>query len=259
MLPKIAVITPVYNRAHLLPATLNSILTQTEPNFELLIWDDGSTDNSLAIAHTYAQQDPRIRIISAPNQGQAAAFQAASAHTTAPYLGVVDSDDLLAPTTLATTAAYLDTHPETGMVYTNYHIIDAQGNDHGLGHRCTIPYDPIKLLVEFMTFHFRLIRRTTYNQVGGIDPTFQFGEDYDLCLKLSEVTTIGHIPEPLYFHRRHPQNKTNNQLESIRWAEIAIRNALKRRGWDAHYNLETRIVSHFGLIPKNTNITAPHP
>jgi glycosyltransferase involved in cell wall biosynthesis len=128
MPPKIAVITPVYNRAHL--PTLNSILTQTEPNFELLIWDDGSTDNSLAIAQTYAQQDPRIRIISAPNQGQAAAFQAASAHTT---------------------AAYLDTHPETGMVYTNYHIIDAQGNDHGLGHRCTIPYDPIKLLVEFMT------------------------------------------------------------------------------------------------------------
>jgi glycosyltransferase involved in cell wall biosynthesis len=149
MPPKIAVITPVYNRAHL--STLNSILTQTEPNFELLIWDDGSTDNSCAIAQTYAQQDPRIRIISAPNQGQAAAFQAASAHTTAPYLGVVDSDDLLAPTTLATTAAYFDTHPETGMVYTNYHIIDAQGNDHGLGHRCTIPYDPIKLLVEFMT------------------------------------------------------------------------------------------------------------
>jgi hypothetical protein len=47
---------------------------------------------------------------------------------------------LLAPTTLATTAAYLDTHPETGMVYTNYHIIDAQGNDHG--HRCTIPTTP---------------------------------------------------------------------------------------------------------------------
>jgi GT2 family glycosyltransferase len=101
-----------------------------------------------------------------------------------------------------------------------------------------------------MTFHFRLMRRRVYDQVGGVDPTFRYGEDYDLCLKLSEVTAIGHIPEPLYFHRRHAQNITTNQLEAIRWAEIAIRNALTRRGWDTHYRLETRIVSYFGLVPQ---------
>lgn len=105
-----------------------------------MLWDDGSTDGSLAIARHYATKDDRLRVIAAPHQGLAPALRCAIAATTGTSLGWVDSDDLLAPTALEQTAAILDTHPDVGMVYTNYQVIDATGRDHGLGQRCHIPY-----------------------------------------------------------------------------------------------------------------------
>ncbi|WP_315889736.1 glycosyltransferase family 2 protein [Kovacikia minuta] len=83
----ISLIVTVFNRADYLPLTLDSILTQTSPDFELLIWDDGSTDNSLAIAQDYAHRDSRIRVIAAPHQGIAPSLKGAIASTTFPYLG----------------------------------------------------------------------------------------------------------------------------------------------------------------------------
>lgn len=129
----ISLIVTVYNRANYLPLTLDSILAQTYPDFELLSWDDGSTDHSLAIAHDYARRDSRIRVIAAPHQGFLHSIKGAIAQTTAPYFGWVDSDDLLAPTALAETVHILSTHPNVGLVYTNHLLIDEHGNDNGLG------------------------------------------------------------------------------------------------------------------------------
>ncbi|GAQ00080.1 glycosyltransferase family 2 protein [Leptolyngbya sp. NIES-2104] len=251
MLTTISLITTVYNRDRYLAQTLDSILAQTYPHFELLIWDDGSTDNSIDIAHDYAQRDDRIRVMQSPhNQGFPQSIKAAIAATTAPYFGWVDSDDLLAPTALAETVAALDAHPDIGLVYTNHLLIDEQGNDRGLGRQCRIPYSKDRLLVDFMVFHFRLIRRSCYEEVGGIDPTISCAEDYDLCLKLSEVTEIHHLPKPLYRYRRHDHNVTNNQVEVIRSAQQAIQNALERRGLNQAYEL--KITPTFSLRSKPT-------
>lgn len=248
----ISLITTVYNRDFYLPKTLDSILAQTYPHFELLIWDDGSTDRSLEIAHTYAQRDDRIHVMQSPhNQGFPKSVKAAISATTAPYFGWVDSDDLLAPTALAETVAILDSQPQVGLVYTNHLIIDAEGNDRGLGRLCRIPYSKDRLLLDLMVFHFRLIRRSCYDQVGGIDTTIACAEDYDLCLKLSEVTEIHHLPKPLYFYRRHTHNVTNNQVEVIQSTHQAIQNALHRRGLDVNYNL--KITASFSLHSKPTN------
>lgn len=92
-----------YNRDRYLAEAIESVLSQTYPHFELLIWDDGSTADSFNIAHSYAQRDNRIRVHAAPHQGIAPAIKAAIAHTTAPYLGWVDSDDRIAPTALEET------------------------------------------------------------------------------------------------------------------------------------------------------------
>jgi glycosyltransferase involved in cell wall biosynthesis len=211
----VSLITTVYNRAPFLPACLDSILAQNYADFDLLIWDDGSTDNSLEIAHHYAQKDDRIHVIAAPHQGLVRSLKAAIATTSGNYLSWADSDDLLAPTALAETVAILNSHPSFGVVYTNHLLVNEQGQDQGLGRLCRTPYSPDRLLLEFMTFHFRLIRRTCYEQVGGIDPSFTTAEDYDLCLKLSEITDFYHLPRSLYFYRRHSGNATNNQVEMI--------------------------------------------
>jgi glycosyltransferase involved in cell wall biosynthesis len=107
----ISLITTVYSHQQYLQAAINSVLAQTHSNFELLIWDDGSSDASLQIALRCAQKDERGKDFAAPHQGRALALQSAHAHATGDYLSWVGSDDLLAATALAETATILETHP----------------------------------------------------------------------------------------------------------------------------------------------------
>ena len=248
MSPSTALVIPVYNRAAYLPAAIESILAQTHTDFELLLWDDGSTDDSVAIATHYAQRDKRIRVVAAAHQGQTGSLKAAIAQTTGTYVGWVDSDDLLAPTALAETVAILNATPHVGLVYTNYQVINAHGTVQGLGSRCQTPYSKERLLVDFMLFHFRLMRRTAYDQVGGINPTFVRAQDYDLCLKLSEVTDIYHLPQTLYSYRSHAQSVSQQQrVEQIHWARQAIEQAIQRRGMADDYALDVEIVGRYTL------------
>ncbi|MHC5595838.1 MAG: CHAT domain-containing protein [Nostoc sp.] len=231
MSPLISIVIVNYNRESYLEEAIASVLKQTWQDFELLIWDDGSTDRSVAIANAYAQQDGRVRVVQGHHQGVAAACKAAISQTSGNYIGIVDSDDILAPTALAQTAKVLNQYPETGFVYTDYLNIDRQGKVIGYGHRCDIPYSQEGLLVNFMTFHFRLMRRSVYDQVGGVNKSFCYAEDYDLCLRLSEVTQVRRVKEPLYFYRNHPQSiSVNRKKEQMLWSGKAIAQALWRRG-----------------------------
>lgn len=232
MSPPISIVIVNYNRESYLGVAIASVLAQTWQDFELLIWDDGSTDGSVAIANAYAQQDRRVRVVQAQHQGVAAACKAAIGQTSGTYVGFVDSDDILAPTALAETATVLNCHPETGFVYTDYLNIDEEGKVIGYGHRCDIPYSPEGLLVNFMTFHFRLMRRSVYDRVGGINASFSgIAYDYDLCLRLSEVAQVRRVQDPLYLYRIHSQSlSVTKRTEQILWSGKAIAQALSRRG-----------------------------
>ncbi|MEH2206110.1 MAG: CHAT domain-containing protein [Nostoc sp.] len=232
MSPLISIVIVNYNRESYLQEAIASVLAQTWQNFELLIWDNGSTDGSVAIARTYAQKDGRVRVVEADNQGVAAACKAAIGQTSGTYVGILDNDDILAPTALAQTATVLNRHPETGFVYTDYLNIDPNGKVIGYGDRCDIPYSRSGLLVDFMTFHFRLMRRSVYDRVGGVNESFSCSAyDYDLCLRLSEVAQVRRVKEPLYFYRNHSQNMSvSRRTEQILWSQKAIAQALWRRG-----------------------------
>ncbi|MEH1996152.1 CHAT domain-containing protein [Nostoc sp.] len=231
MPPLISIVIVNYNRESYLEEAIASVLTQTWQDFELLIWDDGSTDRSVAIANKYTQQDRRVRLVEAHHQGYTAALTAAINLTNGTYIGLVDSDDILAPTALAQTAKVLNCHPETGFVYTDYLNIDQDNFVIGYGHRCSIPYSQEGLLVNFMTFHFRLIRRSVYDRVGGINQSFPCAQDYDLCLRLSEVAQVRRVPKPLYLYRIHSQSiSTTRRTEQMLWSKRAIAQALWRRG-----------------------------
>lgn len=111
MLPLISIVIINYNREDYLGETIASILNQTWQNLELLVWDDGSTDNSVDIAYKYAQKDSRVRIIAATHQGIAKSRQNAIAQTTGIYFVYVNSNQILPPTALAETAAILNSKP----------------------------------------------------------------------------------------------------------------------------------------------------
>lgn len=231
MSPQTSLIMTVFNRERYLSDAIKSVLSQTQHDFELIIWDDGSSDRSVDIARHYVKNDARIRLITAEHQGCTGALKAAHAEATGNYIGWVDSDDLLAPTALAATSTILDTHPTIGMVYTNYLVIDKDNKIKRLGRLCHIPYSKSRLLSYFMTFHFRLFRRSVYDRVGGVDPEYSCNQDYDFCLKISEVTEIFHLKQPLYYYRRHFQSMSGQyRIQQNEYAKKAIARALERRG-----------------------------
>jgi glycosyltransferase involved in cell wall biosynthesis len=252
----VSLVMTVYNRENYLSIALDSILIQTYPHWHLTIWDDGSTDTSPAIAFAYAQLDPRIQFIPAQHTGRANALRAAIQAINRPYLAWIDSDDLLAPDALAATVNILDSNPQVGMVYTDHWIIDdsrterlrQRGQTLGLGARCQIPYSKERLLIDFMTFHFRLLRRDVYDRVGGIDLEFPQAQDYDICLKISEITEIYHLQQPLYYYRVHPNTISLGQKDlQIERSATAVRNALVRRGLSDRYQLNVCPAGKFQL------------
>lgn len=250
--PAITIIVPVHNRERTVGQTIASVLAQTRRDFELIIWDDGSTDASRRVIDKGADGDPRVRIESnGTNLGLARTLVKAHALAQGPYIGWVDSDDWIAPTTLERTGAVLDRKPAVGMVYTDHTIVDGAGKPLGMGVRCDIPYSKERLLVDFMTFHFRLFRRAAFEQAGGINTTFATAQDYDFCLRMSEITQIEHLRDPLYFYRRSEDSISNvKRLEQIESSARAIREALARRKLDDKYRLEVEVVGRFAIRPR---------
>jgi glycosyltransferase involved in cell wall biosynthesis len=245
------IVIPTYNREQYLSTAIESVLSQTMKDFELIIWDDGSTDDSLEIAHYYAQQDSRVQTVSAPHQGQTKSLKDAFATAKGKYLGWVDSDDILALSALEETTKILDIHPEVGLVYTDYQVIDDNNQVRRYGYRCQMSYSKEKLLTDFMTFHFRLMRQSVYEQVGGLDESFERAQDYDLCLRLSEITNFYQLKHPLYYYRSHANSVSNlQQVEQIHCSQRAIANALERRCMTDEYKLEVQIVGHYFLKRK---------
>jgi glycosyltransferase involved in cell wall biosynthesis len=240
----------VYNRARFVGEAIRSVLAQRERAIELLICDDGSTDGSLDAARAAAGSDVRVRVFAWEHAGVAATIRRAHEHVTAPCIGWVDSDDVLEPSAVERTLAVLEARADVGMVYTHHTIINERGEVQGLGQRCVIPYSKERLLVDFMTFHFRLYRRDAYERAGGINTSFVTAHDYDFCLRMSEVTNVACVAEALYRYRTSEDSLSHvKRIEQIESAARAIREALVRRGMADKAELRVEIVGRFSIRP----------
>jgi glycosyltransferase involved in cell wall biosynthesis len=227
----IDVIITVYNCKKYLSNAINSVVLQTFREWHLIIFNDGSTDESLEIARNYqSMYSERITVIDSKHIGRANALIEAVKHCRYDYLAFLDSDDLLDSLALEITLKEMIDNPSLGMVYTNYCNIDQSGNNLGLGGRCFIPYSPNRLLIDFMTFHFRVIRKSIYDRVGGISANFPAAQDYDLCLKISEIALIEHMPAILYSYRDNPNGISRSKWElQLDCSRMAVEQALSRR------------------------------
>ena len=164
------------------------------------------------------------------------------------YVGWVDGDDILVNDALAKTVEFLEEHAAVLMVYTDYVFIDEWNRVVGPS-RQTLPYSRENLLLDFMTFHFRLFRREAWALTGGIDPSLTMAPDWDFCLKVSEVGSIEKINEVLYCYRLHGGSVSQTRrLEQIENSEKAVRNALKRRGMEGKFELVVKVFERFQLI-----------
>lgn len=248
----------VRNRTRYLEAAIRSVLTQTFGDLLLIVVDDGSTDDTAAVAERVVASSAgkaRAMVVRRAHEGRFAALRHAHelAAKIAPdaLLGWVDSDDLLVDTAVAETVAYLDAQPACGMVYTQHLLIDEQSRVRGLGPRCLLPYSERGLLLTFLTHHFRLFRPEVYRAVGGVDASFAAAGDYDFCLKVSERASIEHLARPLYCYREHEDSiSTGRQLEQVACTVRAIEAALARRGLAESLRLSVRLNPIFTLVDR---------
>jgi glycosyltransferase involved in cell wall biosynthesis len=250
-MPRVSILMPVRDRVRFLEAAIRSVLTQSFADLELLVLDDGSADGSADLADRLANSDPRLKVLRRTARGVAPALAELYELATGELVGVVDSDDLLVKSAVEKCVRVLDIDPTVGVVYTQHLMIDEHDRPMGLGYRSTIPFDKDRLLVEFMTLAFRLLRKAVYRESGGVDPALPAAPDYDLCLKLSEVTSFRRIDEPLYLYRVHPNMISKSRRnEQLRASRVAVERAIVRRGLDATYRLDVDAAGQFRLVPR---------
>lgn len=126
-LPLVSILLPNYNYERYLPEAIGSVIRQTYTNWELIVCDDGSTDDSCGIVARYASQDPRIRLVRQPNGGQASALNSAFAASKGGILGILDADDTFRAEKLARVVSQFRKHSDTGLLVHAMTLIDGNG------------------------------------------------------------------------------------------------------------------------------------
>ncbi|RUR83029.1 glycosyltransferase family 2 protein [Chlorogloeopsis fritschii PCC 9212] len=209
-MPKVSVIIPAYNAMTYLPETVESVLRQTFTDFEVLIIDDGSSDN--IVQWVSELEDPRVKLISQDNQGVSVARNTAIAHAQGEYLAFLDADDLWAPTKLEKQVICLDRHPSVGLVHTWMVFIDREGKSTGRVMTSNAEGDAKKQLLEknMVACSSVMVRRCCLQTVGGFEPNLHFAEDWDMWIRISSHYPFAVIKEPLYYYRQVPNSLSKN-------------------------------------------------
>lgn len=220
--PLVSIITTTYNRAPYLSQCINSVLNQSHKNIEYIILNDGSTDSTTELLNTF--KDSRLKILNyEKNEGINLRLTHAFNIAKGEYVGVVDSDDFIERTCIEDCLANIGS---AGMIYTQCSYF---GDKYGIVPMCNYKYSKEALLSIFMTFHFRLFRTSLWSQIKTLSPTTN-AWDYDLSLRLSEITNIIHIKKPLYNWRIHKGNIHKNKDQIRKDLKIIKNNAKLRRG-----------------------------
>ena len=191
-LPTVTVVTPSYNQADYLEETIRSVLNQSYSYLEYIIVDGGSTDGSVEIIRKYS--DKLAWWISEPDQGQTDAINKGFTKANGDILAWLNSDDTYLEGAISEAVDYLEANPEVGMVYGDANLINDDGNI--LGRFPARQTDFRKLMRGFVHIpqQAAFFRAQLWHQVGPLDPTFYFAMDYDLWVRLSQLSTLHYHP-----------------------------------------------------------------
>lgn len=244
-MPLVSVVTATYNRAHLIGETILSVLNQSFKDFEYIIIDDGSADQTESIVRAFP--DARIRFFKLPHTGRLSSLRNFS-HTKCrgPLIAYVDSDDIWTPNKLEKQLAAMQKYPAAGFSFTDIELFDKNGayrsSIYGKAGTETRNVFSSLLNNKLVICHTTLmVRRSMLDQVGQSDETFQSG-DHDFVFRLSrEADAIVHY-EPLVRVRRHSQNTSSNR-------------ANRRVAFDEHHQTLKKLL-HNGKISNEEFIRA---
>ncbi len=225
--PTVSVLLPVWNGEAFLEQAMESILRQTLSSFELIVIDDGSTDQSAAIAEGYAVDDDRIRVLRCPHRGFSATLNAGIATVRGEYIARMDADDISVPERLQKQVAYLDAHPECVAVGAWIEVIDEAGRHLGLKTYVTT-HDEISAAMLHgaspIAHPTIVLRRAVLRAAGGYDARCYPSEDLNLWFRLGESGELSNLGEVLLKHRRHKAAIGVREREKMQAMALAICN-----------------------------------
>jgi glycosyltransferase involved in cell wall biosynthesis len=257
----VTIIIPTFNRAEFIGDAIKSVLTQTYSNIELIVIDDGSTDQTEDIILTFS--DDRLTYIKQRNKGRSNARNHALSLASGRYITFLDSDDLYLPNKIESQVAYLKNHPGVGMVYTSAHCIDTHGKmlEHkylastsGLIYESIAFFTPVTItLPTVMTY------KSVLDQVGNFDEKMDRFEDTDMWRRISKCYRIDAMPEFTCLLRTHQDNSLLNQSPNkIRSALDYYANKIKTE--DIEFDLRLRNKGLYGLYTYYANalLSVPH-
>jgi glycosyltransferase involved in cell wall biosynthesis len=247
------VIIPTYNRAHLVHEAIESVLKQTYRDFEIIIVDDGSTDNTKEVVESF--KNPRIRYIYQENQGVSGAMNTGIIASKAYYIAWLASDNVMLKDSLEKCVDFMEQHPEVGFCHGLAYFMDEKGRlmwwKKARGGKKSCVRDGKEQILRLL---FRgdtsasLICRHCFDEVGLFNPELRVGEDIDMWLRLCRKYSVGYIAEPLGIARIHTKSitgqKTLEELESTQRA--FVQHALENLKSEPDYNFIKR-KAYFGL------------
>jgi len=232
MTPQISVVMPVRDGARWLGEAIASLQDQTLSDFELIIVDDGSADDSPRIIEASSRDDPRIRAFRQERLGLVPALNRGLLESRAPLIARLDADDRAHPLRLQRQSQYMASHPEVGLLGTWADTIDEQGFLIGSLKPATRPEQLARLLARMNPFvhSSTMMRKAIVQKAGFYRSAFEGAEDYDLWMRISEVAKIANLRECLLQYRVHPASVTHvARVRQLFSARLTQRAALARR------------------------------
>ena len=216
--PLLSVTVLNYNYGHYLANCLDSILGQTLRDFELLLVNDKSTDDSLQVIRPYLA-DPRVRLVDHEvNQGFVRSLIEGSQLSRGRYISVISADDWVAdPTAFEKQLAVLESHPDAVMAFSAYGLYESPEHVPFVSRAASGSYvrPGREVFGEFLLHGYpqhsgTVVRRSAYEALGGYDPTLKYSVDAQLFLGICHFGQVAYVDEPLYAYRRHPSSMSKD-------------------------------------------------
>jgi len=230
--PAVSVVIAAYNRARFLPETIDSVLGQRFRDFELIVVDDGSTDDTQNVLKSYGNQ---ICVLKQENRGPASARNLGIRRARGRWISIQDSDDLSVPDHLESLFAFAEKNPDCGMVFANGAYLG--GPEHN--RETIIPKDKSRRLAQqgvrlldlfeksIVRLQAALLSKTCLETIGGHDESLRICMDLDLAFRIFMRYPVAYLDKVVFLYRKHEGNIGRNQdlrlLENIRVIEKLVR------------------------------------
>jgi len=208
--PKVSIVIPVYNGSNYLREAIDSALAQTYTNFEIIVVDDGSTDDTWKIIQSY---DDKIRGIHKANGGVASALNCGIRNMRGKYFAWLSHDDLWLPDKLEKQIHFFNVNPNYKICYSDYFVIDSSGK---VLKTVETPWYPRQKAIRelFKSGYIQgctvLVAKTCFDNVGLFSKQLKYTQDNEMWIRLSRVYELGRVPEKLIMERRHSLQGSKN-------------------------------------------------